>query len=197
MDAMAITTPVIPERLDEWKAFRYALRPTQIPKENIRHETRTGPESTSALQLRWIQRLAAGGGEYRCVARKRLHRPDGQSCGRVVLVRRGRRHLRLRTGSEKASPTSPGIGQMDRRDRECINPPPKYAAEPFGRVADYPSRWETPSFASYCSAHHGICSFTIETPYGLIGDLLLTRERYREAGERIATGIVETLCGTP
>ena len=74
---------------------------------------------------------------------------------------------------------------------------PKYAAEPFGQVADYPSRWETPSFASYCWAHHGICGFTIETPYGLIGDLLLTRERYREAGERIATGIVETLCGTP
>jgi len=68
---------------------------------------------------------------------------------------------------------------------------PGYAAPSFGRVATYASRWETPSFTSYCWADHGICAITIETPYATIGDLLLTPERYREAGTRIAKGIID------
>lgn len=67
---------------------------------------------------------------------------------------------------------------------------PKYAAESFVRVADYPSRWETSTFASYCCVQE-IDSFTIEIPYALIGEIVLTRECYREAGEWIAKCVVE------
>ena len=69
----------------------------------------------------------------------------------------------------------------------------KYAASPFGRVANYRSRWETPSFAKYCWSSHKIAGFTIENPYAMVGDLVLTRERYREAGERIASAAVAVL----
>lgn len=70
---------------------------------------------------------------------------------------------------------------------------PAYAASPFARVATYASRWETPSFTAQCWTDHEICAITLETPYAMIGDLLLTRERYREAGARIAEGIMEAL----
>ncbi len=69
----------------------------------------------------------------------------------------------------------------------------QYAAEMFERVADYPSRWETPHFTTYCWAQHGVCGLGIETPYAMVGDLVLTRERYREAGARIAEGVVNGL----
>jgi hypothetical protein len=68
-----------------------------------------------------------------------------------------------------------------------------YAAETFERVADYPSRWETPRLTGYCWAQHGVCGLGIETPYALVGDLVLTREHYREAGARIAAGVVSRL----
>ena len=70
---------------------------------------------------------------------------------------------------------------------------PKYAASPFGRVARYRSRWETPTFASYCWTGHRIAGFTIENPYAMAGDLLLTREHYQEAGKLMASAVVETL----
>jgi hypothetical protein len=70
---------------------------------------------------------------------------------------------------------------------------PKYAASPFGRVANYRSRWETPTFASYCWTNHRIPGFTIENPYAMVGDLLLTRERYQEAGKLMAWAVVENL----
>ena len=68
-----------------------------------------------------------------------------------------------------------------------------YAAETFERVADYPSRWETPRSTGYCWAQHGVCGLGIETPYALVGDWVLTRERYQEAGARIAAGVVSRL----
>lgn len=75
---------------------------------------------------------------------------------------------------------------------------PGYAASPFGRVASYKSRWETPTFASYCWTGHKIPGFTIENPYAMVGDLLLTREHYQEAGKLMAWAVVENLrrsCG--
>lgn len=72
---------------------------------------------------------------------------------------------------------------------------PEYAAETFEQVADYPSRWETPTFSRYFWTEHEICSICVETPYALVGDLVLTRERYREAGAGIADGIVSRLAG--
>jgi len=69
----------------------------------------------------------------------------------------------------------------------------QYAAETFDRIADYPSRWETPSFSRYFWFQHGVCSLGVETPYALAGELVLTRERYQEAGARIAESVVKRL----
>jgi hypothetical protein len=70
---------------------------------------------------------------------------------------------------------------------------PAYAAECFERVARYASRWETPRCTGYCWSRHGVCGLGVETPYALVGDLVLTRERYREIGARIAAGVMERL----
>jgi hypothetical protein len=72
---------------------------------------------------------------------------------------------------------------------------PVYAAETFERVADYRSRWETPNFARYFWAQGETDSFAIETPYAMVGDLVLTRRHYREAGVRIADGVLSRLIG--
>ncbi len=70
---------------------------------------------------------------------------------------------------------------------------PKYAASPFGRVAGYRSRWETPGFGKYCWTAHKVPGFTMENPYGMVNDLILTRERYQEAGKLMASAVIETL----
>jgi hypothetical protein len=69
----------------------------------------------------------------------------------------------------------------------------QYAAECFERVARYASRWETPRFTGYCWSQHGICGLGVETPYAMVGDLVMTREHYREAGARIAAGVLDRL----
>jgi hypothetical protein len=71
----------------------------------------------------------------------------------------------------------------------------EYAADTFERVADYPSRWKTPNFSRHFWAQGGLCSFGIETPYAMVGDLVLTRARYREAGARIARGVLSRMIG--
>ncbi len=67
----------------------------------------------------------------------------------------------------------------------------EYAAKEFGRVARYASRWETPGFASHCREAFGIPVLTFETPYASCGEVVMTRERYREAGLRLARAVVE------
>ncbi|MBD3185097.1 hypothetical protein GF312_22640 [Candidatus Poribacteria bacterium] len=69
----------------------------------------------------------------------------------------------------------------------------EYAADPFGKVANYKSRWETPSFSRYGWTAFNIPSFTIENPYAMVKSMVLTREKYREAGERIAKAVISTL----
>jgi hypothetical protein len=69
----------------------------------------------------------------------------------------------------------------------------QYAAEVFERVADYPSRWDTPSFSKYFGLARELPSLGIETPYALVDDLVLTREHYRQVGARIAQGIAMRL----
>ena len=71
---------------------------------------------------------------------------------------------------------------------------PQYAQKDFKQVATYASRWETPGFTEYCFSSLGVCGLCFETPYGMIGDTVLTREGYREAGARIAAAIVQQ-CG--
>ena len=70
---------------------------------------------------------------------------------------------------------------------------PTYAAGSFGRVATYASRWETPTFTSHCCGRQGICGITLEVPYAMSQGTLLTRERYREAGARLAACVVREL----
>jgi hypothetical protein len=40
---------------------------------------------------------------------------------------------------------------------------------------------------------HRIAGFTVENPYAMAGDLLLTREHYQEAGKLMASAVVGTL----
>jgi hypothetical protein len=69
----------------------------------------------------------------------------------------------------------------------------RYASGDFARLVRYASRWETPGFASYLAQICGICSFTIETPYAMVGDLVLTREYYREIGKLMADAVIRKL----
>ena len=91
----------------------------------------------------------------------------------------------------------------------------EYAAEEFGRVARYASRWETPNFTSHCREAFGIPALTLETPYASCGgrsagsgrrrelessnggEVVMTRERYQEAGARLARAVVEKIAGRP
>lgn len=70
---------------------------------------------------------------------------------------------------------------------------PQYAAAPFERVAAYASRWETPNFTTYARREYSIPGLSLEVPYALAGERTLTREAYREAGQRIAAAIVARL----
>lgn len=74
---------------------------------------------------------------------------------------------------------------------------PKYARPFSPRFSKYPSRWDEPwgrpGFKTYMWDQYQTCGLSIETPYALINDLVLTRERYQEAGARIAQGIVKGL----
>jgi hypothetical protein len=70
-----------------------------------------------------------------------------------------------------------------------------YAAASFSRVAHYPSRWETPRLTTYSWYDLGVPAITFETPYALIGEHVMTREDYGDAGRRIAAGVIETLVG--
>lgn len=69
----------------------------------------------------------------------------------------------------------------------------QYAASPFGRFANYPSRWETPTFTAYCAQQLGIPSLSFETPYAEIRGLVLTPVEYREIGSRLADSIIQFL----
>ncbi len=69
---------------------------------------------------------------------------------------------------------------------------PTYMAGESARVADYPSRWTTPSFRYFFQAL-GIPGLCLETPYATAGETLLTREAYRDFGRRLAEGLVRAL----
>ena len=65
-----------------------------------------------------------------------------------------------------------------------------YAADEFGRIATYKSRWNTRGFTSQaCSM--GFISMCLETPYHQIRDMVMTRERYKEAGAKVAQGVLD------
>ena len=65
----------------------------------------------------------------------------------------------------------------------------EYVSEPFLRVPGYRSRWETPRFDGHCFDQIGMAGLSVETPYSMIGEVVLTRERYQEAGARMAAAV--------
>jgi len=69
-----------------------------------------------------------------------------------------------------------------------------FAAPDFARQATYPSRWPTPTLSAFCCLND-IPGFTLEVPYALIGDRVLSREDYQEAGRRMAHGVIDALRG--
>jgi hypothetical protein len=66
----------------------------------------------------------------------------------------------------------------------------EYADREFGKVARYKSRWETPTFTAFGCGEIKACTLSFETPYAMVGETVMTRERYREAGQRIARAAV-------
>ena len=69
----------------------------------------------------------------------------------------------------------------------------RFAAPDFARVAEYPSRWESPHFTGCFWSQHELPAFALETPYALTGGGVLSREDYQEAGRRLAVGICRAL----
>ena len=69
----------------------------------------------------------------------------------------------------------------------------EYGDMPFPRVATYRSRWETPNEGDYFRTVHEVPALCIETPYALSGEVVFTRERYRDFGTRLATAVTEEL----
>ena len=68
-----------------------------------------------------------------------------------------------------------------------------YAAAKFERYATYGSRWETPPLTTFFIQEYGITGLALEASYALAGDLVLTREHYRDAGARLAAAVVQTI----
>ncbi|MFH1021951.1 MAG: hypothetical protein V1809_01010 [Planctomycetota bacterium] len=64
-----------------------------------------------------------------------------------------------------------------------------YAADNFCRVADYPSRFGSGWFKAFCWERGKVPALSLETSYALVRDTVLTRERYREMGARLAAGV--------
>ncbi|MBI5724507.1 MAG: hypothetical protein HZA50_11150 [Planctomycetes bacterium] len=69
---------------------------------------------------------------------------------------------------------------------------PDYAGKPFGRIADYPSRWETPHFDQFCH-RIGVPALSLETSYQACRAGMLDIDGYRQIGRRIADGIAAKL----
>ena len=70
---------------------------------------------------------------------------------------------------------------------------PEYASENFARFVSYRSRWETPTFTRFTCETLEVCGITMETPYAVASDTLLTRERYQDLGARIAEAVCAKL----
>jgi len=71
----------------------------------------------------------------------------------------------------------------------------QYASENFARTAEWGERWSTPTFGTFCWNGLGIPGLCIEVPYTICGETLMTREAYRDAGTKMAAGLVERLKG--
>ena len=66
----------------------------------------------------------------------------------------------------------------------------EFAVPDFKRTMNYPSRWETPDFATYMRTVTGVAALSLEIPYHRIGSDVLTQKSYREIGRRLALAIL-------
>jgi hypothetical protein len=82
------------------------------------------------------------------------------------------------------------LGWLD-RFRSALSP--EYAADPFWKIAQYRSRWETPSFTAACVKAMDVASLSLETSYQSARDLVLTIDHYRRIGAKLADAIVEAV----
>ena len=69
----------------------------------------------------------------------------------------------------------------------------KYAAPKFVPSTESKNHWRASGFTNWVSGHLGICALTINAPYALAGEEILSRKCYREAGKHIAAAIVDRL----
>lgn len=70
--------------------------------------------------------------------------------------------------------------------------PPELTRQQPLKSADYPSRWaDNGTVGAFAWDTFGIPCLSMETPYALSRDVVLTRERYRELGTSVLEGILE------
>jgi hypothetical protein len=86
-------------------------------------------------------------------------------------------------------PANPEAAAWSERIAQALGP--GFAAEPFSRHADYPSRWPRdthPSFGSWAT-DQGLAAISLEIPYQGKGDSAWNAAEYREIGARIADAL--------
>lgn len=66
----------------------------------------------------------------------------------------------------------------------------EFAAADFKRTAKTPARWTTPDFTTFLRIELGVPALSLEIPYALTGENLLTQKSYREIGRRLAVGFL-------
>jgi len=69
----------------------------------------------------------------------------------------------------------------------------EYASPNFRRVINYPTRFAHPNSTQFVRETIGCAAITFECSYVSAGDIVLTPDRYREAGARIAQTIADRL----
>ena len=94
-----------------------------------------------------------------------------------------------------ANPANPANPEADRALQAWGNVlgkalAPEFAAHPFVRKAEHASRWETPRVSDYVQSAFGCAALSIETPYAVCRDSLMTPKQYREVGRRMAQAIL-------
>ncbi|NLE67371.1 MAG: hypothetical protein GX608_08115 [Lentisphaerae bacterium] len=62
----------------------------------------------------------------------------------------------------------------------------EFAAADFKRAEPAQAAPGATSFAAFMRKAMGVCAFTIEVPYALAGETVLTKKHYREIGQRLA-----------
>ena len=93
----------------------------------------------------------------------------------------------LKKGSPRYKAIKPSVDLFAQALQEL------YVASRKPSLNPYPTRWITPNLSSYSWDDLQIPGVTLECPYALAGSTVLTREKYQEAGRRLAAALVKHL----